>query len=108
MKLNDLIEALAAEVELAEPRMGEQLDELGRLSGDEDRFFDVLGDYSAQAQRMGEASEMAGFPGLQAVCAHMFENSLALPAVEGEERASLVEFLRAWPGLIAHYLRNIS
>jgi chemosensory pili system protein ChpA (sensor histidine kinase/response regulator) len=108
MKLNDLIEALAAEVEMAQPRMAQQLGELATLSPDDDRFIDLAGDYSAQAQRMGEAAEMAGFPGLQSVCAHVLQNSLALPVLEGEERDALIGFLREWPTLMAFYLRNIS
>jgi chemosensory pili system protein ChpA (sensor histidine kinase/response regulator) len=108
MKLNELIEALAAEVEVAQPHMAQQLDELARLSPDEDRFIDLVGDYSAQAQRMGEAAEMAGFPGLQSVCGHVLQNSLALPVVEGGERDVLIRFLHGWPTLIAFYLRNIA
>lgn len=108
MKLNDLIEALAAEVELARPHMEGQLDELARLAPDEQQFYDVMVDYSDQTHRMGEASEMAGFPGLQAVCAHVLENSLALPAGDESQRKAVIEFLRGWPPLIAWYLRNLS
>jgi chemotaxis protein histidine kinase CheA len=108
MKLNDLVEALAAEVELAVPRMEQQLAELAALPPYDERFIELVGDYSTQAQRMGEASEMAGFPGLQAVCAHVLENSLALPVVEDAEREALIGFLRGWPALIAFYLRNIA
>ena len=48
--------------------------------------MDALEGYSGQAQRMGEAAEMAGFPGLQAVCGHVLENTLALPMLEVGER----------------------
>ena len=107
MKLNDLIEALAAEVEAAQPQLAQSLAELAQLDEAEDAFLDALEQYNGQAQRMGEAAEMVGFPGLQAVCNHVLENALALPTMRVEERGALVTFLRGWPPLIVYYLRHI-
>ena len=106
MKLDDLIEALAAEVELAQPRLARTLDELAVLDAEEPEFMDALEQYSGQAQRMGEAAEMAGLPGLQAVCNHVLENTLAMPMLAAGERGTLIEFLRGWPPLITYYLRH--
>ncbi|QTD45417.1 hybrid sensor histidine kinase/response regulator [Ottowia testudinis] len=108
MKLHDLIEALASEIEFAQPQLGMALDELAQRSAEDPAFMDALDQYSGQAQRMGEAAEMAGFPGLQAVCEHVLENTLLLPAYERDERLPLLQFLRAWPALMVHYLRNLS
>ncbi|MDP3702193.1 MAG: response regulator [Hylemonella sp.] len=108
MKLNDLIDALAAEIELARPQLDRDLDELASLDVADHAFLVALDDYSSLAQRMGEAGEMAGFPGLQAVCNHVLENTLALPALAADERERLFKFLREWPPLIIYYLRNIS
>ncbi len=108
MKLKDLIEAFASEIELARTRLDHNLDELATLDIDNPAFMDALDQYSGQAQRMGEAAELAGFPGLQLVCAHIVENSLMLLALAAEERAALIAFLRAWPPLIVYYLRNLS
>lgn len=108
MKLNDLIDALAAEIELAKPQLDRDLDELASLDAAENAFLVALDDYSSLAQRMGEASEMAGFPGLQAVCHHVLENTLALPGMVAGDRAPMIKFLRDWPPLIIYYLRNIS
>ncbi|KRI00596.1 response regulator [Curvibacter sp. PAE-UM] len=108
MKLNDLIDALAAEIELAQPQLDRDLDELASLDAAEQAFLVALDEYSSLAQRMGEAAEMAGFPGLQAVCNHVLENTLALPGLQNHERGDLIRFLRAWPPLIIYYLRNIS
>lgn len=107
MKLNDLIEALAAEVDMAQPRLARSLDELAALDAEDPAFMDALEQYGGQAQRMGEAAEMAGFPGLQAVCSHVLENTLAMPMLAAPERGALVEFLRGWPPLIVYYLRHI-
>lgn len=108
MKLNDLIEALAAEVDVAGPRLAQSLDEMAVLDAEDAAFMDALEHYSGQAQRMGEAAEMAGFPGLQVVCNHVLENTLALPMLEAAERGALIEFLREWPPLMVWYLRHIA
>jgi chemosensory pili system protein ChpA (sensor histidine kinase/response regulator) len=108
MKLKDLIEAFASEIELARTRLDQDLDELATLEIENPAFMDALDQYSGQAQRMGEAAELAGFPGLQLVCAHVMENSLMLAAQPPGERAAMLAFLRAWPPMIVHYLRNLS
>ena len=51
---------------------------------------------------------MAGFPGLQAVCTHVVENTVMLALYEPPQRAPAIQFLDAWPRLIVHYLRNMS
>ncbi len=108
MKLKHLIEAFASEIELAQARLDHDLDALATLDIDDPDFMEALDQYSGQAQRMGEAAELAGFSGLQLVCAHVVENSLMLAGQSREERAALLAFLRAWPPLIVHYLRNLS
>lgn len=108
MKLNDLIDALAAEIELAKPQLDRDLDELACLDAADPAFVVALDEYGSLAQRMGEAAEMAGFPGLQAVCQHVLENTLALAAIDVAQRGALIKFLRDWPPLIIYYLRNIS
>lgn len=107
MKLYDLIEALAAEIELVQPQLDRALEDLARLESEDPAFMDALDQYSGQAQRMGEAADMAGFPGLQAVCDHVLENTLLLAAFSGEEREPVFDFLRKWPQLMVHYLRNM-
>lgn len=108
MKLKDLIEAFASEIELARTRLDQNLDELATLEIENPAFMDALDQYTGQTQRMGEAAELAGFPGLQIVCAHVVENSLMLAAQHPEERTAMLAFLRAWPPMIVHYLRNLS
>jgi len=108
VKLNDLIDALAAEIDRARPQLDRDLDELAALDADDQAFAVALDEYSSLAQRMGEAAEMAGFPGLQAVCQHVLDNTLALPALAAAERGTLIQFLRDWPPLIIYYLRNIA
>ncbi|HCU53591.1 MAG TPA: hypothetical protein DIC36_04685, partial [Gammaproteobacteria bacterium] len=107
MKLKDLISAFAAEIELAHAQMEHNLDELAVLDNAEPAFMDALEQYSGQTQRMGEAAELAGFPGLKLVCAHMVENSLMLAAQPPGERAQLIDFLRNWPPLIVNYLHHL-
>ncbi|HSV52351.1 MAG TPA: response regulator [Burkholderiaceae bacterium] len=108
MKLKDLIDALAGEIELARGQLEHNLEQLAVLDVEDPAFMDALDQYSGQAQRMGEAAELAGFPGLQAVCLHVVENSFLLPGLPGDERAELLAFLRGWPPLIVHHLRNLS
>ncbi|AMO24005.1 hypothetical protein GCM10027034_18780 [Ramlibacter solisilvae] len=108
MKLKDLIEALAAEIALVQGELEESLRELSGRDNDDPVFLEAFDRYSGQAQRMGEASELAGFPGLQAVCAHVVENCLLLSITPAGEREDLIAFLRAWPPLIVHYLQNLS
>jgi chemotaxis protein histidine kinase CheA/ActR/RegA family two-component response regulator len=107
MKLKDLIEALAAEIERARVQLEGDLQQLATRDADDPAFMDALDQYSGQAERMGEAAELAGFPGLQAVCAHVVQNCLLLTVTPLEERASLLTFLRGWPPLIVYYLRHL-
>jgi len=107
VNLNQLIEALASEVEAAQPRLAQCLDELAALDAEEPAFMDALEQYSGQAQRMGEAAEMAGFPGLQAVCNHVLENTLMIAMLPQGEREPVLQFLNGWPPLIVFYLRHI-
>jgi len=108
MKLNDLIEALAAEIEMVQADLDRALEQLEALDAEDPAFFDALDQYASQAQRMGEAAEMAGFPGLHAVCAHVAENTLLLVSMPVAEREPMLRFLRVWPRLIMQYLRNLS
>src|SRR3954462_12403505 len=107
MKLKDLIEALAAEIDRAGTDLEECLLTLASLDSDDPELLDAYDQYSGQAQRMGEAADLAGFPGLQAVCAHVVENCLLLTVTPPEEREALLTFLRGWPALIVYYLRNL-
>jgi len=107
VKLNDLIDALAGEIEALQDDLGQCLQKLVQLQADEPEFMDSLDQYSGLAQRMGEAAEMAGFPGLQAVCNHVVENTLLAAATEVSERGPLVQFLRRWPQLMVQYLRHL-
>lgn len=107
MKLNHLIDALAAEIETMAAELERCLEPLTQLDADAPAFMDALDQYSGLAQRTGEAAEMAGFPGLQAVCEHVVENTLLAAAYEPDERGPLLAFLRAWPGLTVHYLRHL-
>lgn len=108
MKLIDLIEAFAGEIEQVRPQLDQNLDILAIMDNEHPDFAEVLDQYSGQAQRMGEAAELAGFPGLQLVCVHVVENCLLLLAQAPQERNALIAFLRAWPPLIVYYLRNLS
>jgi chemotaxis protein histidine kinase CheA/ActR/RegA family two-component response regulator len=107
MKLKDLIEALAGEIELAQVQLEGNLHELATRDAEDPSFMEAFDQYSGQAQRMGEAAELAGFPGLQAVCSHVVENCLLLTVTPPQERAALLAFLRGWPPLIVFYLRNL-
>ena len=94
MKLNDLIEALAGEIELMKPHLDESLEQLATLGFEDNAFIDAMDQYSGQVQRMGEAAEMAGFPGLQALCTHVLELPIGPVAgldavVSGRWRAGL-------------------
>ena len=107
MKLKELIEALAGEIEHVRPQLELNLNDLQTLELDVPGFMDAFDQYSGQVQRMGEAVEMAGFPGLYAVCQHVLDNTLLLAALPAAERGSTVAFLRAWPSLMVHYLQHL-
>jgi hypothetical protein len=107
VKLNDLIDALASEIAAMQGDLERSLDQLALLDLDAPAFMDALDQYSGLATRMGEAAEMAGFPGLQAVCGHVVENTLLAATLQAAERGPLVKFLRRWPALMVHHLRNL-
>ena len=108
MKLKDLIDALADEVELVRAQLDRYLDTLATLDAQDPALMEALDQYSGQVQRMGEAADMAGFPGLLAVCNHVVENSFLLATLPPNEREDLIKFLRGWPPLIVYHLRNLS
>ncbi|HRO57938.1 MAG TPA: Hpt domain-containing protein, partial [Burkholderiaceae bacterium] len=108
MTLNDLIDALAAEIETVQPDLERDLQQLACLEAEDPAFMDALDQYASQAQRMGEAAELAGFPGLQAVCEHVVENTLLMAALPVHERGELLQFLHGWPPLVVQYLRDLS
>ena len=60
MKLNDLIDALAGEIDTLQGDLERCLEPLARLDADEPAFMDALDQYSGLAQRMGEAAEING------------------------------------------------
>lgn len=107
MKLQDLVEALAKEIDLIAPEMALQLEQLGSLEASDPLFFDIFDQYSGQVQRMGEAAAMAGFAGLEAVCGHVLENALLLATAEPQARYPVMRFLQQWPALVVSYLRNL-
>jgi chemotaxis protein histidine kinase CheA/ActR/RegA family two-component response regulator len=108
VKLNDLIDALGAEIERTQPELERVLERLAVLDADDDAFIDALDKYNGQAQRMGEAAEVTGFDGLQAVCVHVVENTLLMATQPTQTRGPLLKFLRGWPPLVVHYLRNLA
>lgn len=104
MKMVELIEALAHEIETVHESLGEHLNVFSTQSPEDIEFLDALEMYSAQVQRIGEAAELAGFSGLQTVANHVLENTLLLASEE--DRNPIVDFLSLWPDLVVHYLRN--
>ena len=107
MKLKDLIDALAGEIENVQPQLAINLDDLLTKEPDHSAFVEALDQYSEQVQRMGEAMELAGFPGLQGVCSHVLENTLLLATQVPAERHPAIGFLQRWPALMVNYLRNL-
>src|SRR5207253_8965512 len=61
VKLKDLIEALAGEIERAHAQLEESLAEVTTPEAYGPAFLDAYEQYSGQAERMGEAAELAGF-----------------------------------------------
>lgn len=107
MKLSDLINALADEINIIRPELSEYLQGLATLKRDTAEFIEATEFYSEQVQRMGEAADMVGFPGLQSVCAHVVNNIEELAQKQVSERADYITFLEKWPDLVIHYLHNL-
>lgn len=107
MKLNDLIEMLAGEVEAVRPELERSLEALASLDAEDVAFGDAFEQLTGLAQRMGDTAETAGFPGLAAVCSHVANNALLLPTLPVAERGPLIEFFSLWPPLVVFYLRHL-
>ncbi len=107
MKLSDLIGALADEIEVVRPELEQYLTELSTYELGEDSFSDAADFYAEQVERMGEAAEMVGFPGLQHVCEHVTANIAKLKETPLASRDDFVAFLRQWPDLVVHHLKNV-
>ncbi len=107
MKLSDLIGALADEIEVVRPELEQHLTELSTYELGEDSFSDAADFYAEQVERMGEAAEMVGFPGLQHVCEHITANIAQLKETPLASRGDFITFLQKWPDLVVHYLKNV-
>lgn len=108
MKLNDLISALADEIEIIRPELQEHLEELIAPDTKNAEFSEAAEFYTEQTQRMGEAAEMVGFPGLQGICEHVRKNIEQLTEEPEHERSQYSHFLQKWPDLVVYYLKNLS
>lgn len=107
MKLIDLIDALAAEIESVRPLLHKQLGVMHETSLDDAVFMDALDAYTDQVTRMGEAFEVAGFAGLQEASNHVLENTLLLATLGDDEKEEMISFMALWPDHVVHYLRNM-
>ncbi len=107
MKLSDLISALADEINIIRPELAQQLQELSTRKMDDQALVEAAQFYNEQLQRMGEAADMVGFPGLQGVCQHVADNIEQLLSKPVDERGDFIPFLERWPDLIVHYLHNL-
>lgn len=105
MKLNDLSDALVAEVERLRPRLRRVLPALARLPCGDPALLEALETYADRIQQLGDTATRAGLDGAQALCHHVLENLLLLPAHPAGERAPLVDWLSAWPDRLAQHLR---
>lgn len=104
MNMNQLIDALALEIENVQSSLDEHLDVMTAHTPEDIEFMNALEMYCGQVQRMGEAADLAGFSGLQTVANHVMENTLMLAAEEDVNPT--IDFLRLWPQTVIHYLRN--
>lgn len=107
MKLIDLIDALATEIESVQPLLQDKLSIMHSHSVESVEFMDALDSYTDQVTRMGEAFEMAGFDGLQSAANHVLENVLLLAGIEDGERTVMLGFMSSWAEQVVHYLRNM-
>ncbi len=107
MKLNDLITALADEIEIIRPELQEHLRELISSETNDDVFSAAAEFYKEQTGRMGEAAEMVGFPGLQGVCDHVSQNIEQLSTEPRHQRIEYNSFLETWPNAVVYYLKNL-
>ncbi|PID76443.1 MAG: hypothetical protein CSB24_06630 [Deltaproteobacteria bacterium] len=107
MKLSDLIIGLAGEIDAIRPELEEHLKKLAELDHQEAAFVDAAEFYAEQVERMGEAADMVGFPGLHNVCQHVNHNIDRLKATARPERGPFIDFLQEWPELAVKYLNNL-
>lgn len=107
MKLEDLINALADEIESVKQQLDEHLQLLESQDAGSAAFVDALELYGNQIGLMGEAAGMAGFLGLQSAVEHLQKNTLLLAEQKPEERGPVIKFLGEWPDLMVHYLHHL-
>lgn len=107
MKVAELIEALAGEIEIVRPQLDEFLDTLSTIDANDAEFADTLELYGSQIERTGEAAEMVGFGGLTLVCEHLQKNVSQLSGKPVAERGVFIDLLRRVPDLIVHYLNDL-
>ncbi len=115
MKLTDLIEALANEVDIMQPQLEEIIYNLSLVLASPEKasfteLLELLDSYKDYTSRLGEASEMVNFIGIKRLCDKVEENILLLATAnrDGSDSNNLFLFLKEWIVLLANFLHQLS
>ncbi len=107
MKLTDLIEALAVEVDIMQPELESLADNM--LSADIEQLTEFLDNYNELVVRLGETGEMVGFVGITKLSNKVQENTLLLLSCDHDDSSKeLIAFLRTWSNELSQFLHSLS
>ncbi len=115
MKLSDLIEALANEIDIMQPQLEEIIYNLSLVLASPEKasfteLLELLDSYKDYISRLGEASEMIDFIGIKQLCDKVEENILLLATAnrDGSDSNNLFLFLKEWIVLLANFLHQLN
>ena len=97
----EVIEILTGELEFAKDDLTKELERI-MTSGN----TEAVENYTEQVQRLNIAAEMVGLEGLQAVCAFIIDNVMAVSTLEIANRITAKPVLDGWPTVLLGYFNS--
>lgn len=105
MQLDDLIQALHSEVEIAASDLDAAWVVISGPTSTQEARTEALESYTTQVMRMIETAGMLGLNGVQAVCQHVLDTLGSTPLNDASARDSLHSYITGW---IPHALAYLS
>ncbi len=115
MKLRDLIEALASEVDIMQPQLEEIIYNLSLVLASPEKasfteLLELLESYKGYISWLADASELIDFIVIKQLCDKVEENLLLLATAnrDGSDSNNLFMFLKEWIVLLADFLYQLN
>ncbi|MDM8547189.1 hybrid sensor histidine kinase/response regulator, partial [Candidatus Venteria ishoeyi] len=101
----EMLAMLQGEIEDSKEDLNENLQKFCQTDSSDPEFANIAENYTDLVQRLADAADMMGLPGLQQVCELIIDNAKQLAEKDQAARASSQSVLAQWPDLVIAYLQ---